>query len=123
MMGKKARFIVPPCPDISKEQWDLLWSGEITLTEKYGETLWTVGHRVVDLYHSLSETEVPRLMLLGENCRQTYTTKVSHTPHLPEVVRKLLESYLRLADWNQLLHMEEGSAKIFNWAISPEIIE
>jgi hypothetical protein len=48
---------------------------------------------------------------------------VSHTPHLPEVVRKLLESYLRLADWNQLLHMEEGSAKIFNWAFSPEIIE
>ena len=122
VMGKKARFSVPPWPDISTEQWDLLWSGEITL-KKYGETLWTAGHRIVDLYHSLSETEVPRLILLGENCRQTYTVKVSHTPHLPEVVRKLLESYLRLTDWNQLIHMEEGSAKIFNWAISPEIIE
>ncbi len=106
--GQEARLIVPPWSDISKEQWDLLWSGGITL-EKYGETLWTVGHRVVDLYHSLSETEVPRRMILGENCRQSYTVKVTHTPHLPEVTRKLLESYLRLADWNQLLHMERFS--------------
>jgi hypothetical protein len=121
-MGKKARFIVPPCPDISKEQWDLLWSGEITL-KKYGETLWTAGHKVVDLYHSLSETEVPRLMLSGENCRQTYTTKVSHIPHLPEVSRKRLESYLRLTDWNHLFRVGEGSAKSFNWATSPEIVE
>ena len=121
-MGKKARFIVPPWPDISTEQWDLLWSGEITL-KKYGETLWTSDHKVVDLYHSLSETEVLRLMLLGENCRQTCTVKVPHTPHLPEVVRKLLESYLRLADWNQLLRRGEESAKIFNWTTSPEIIE
>ena len=80
IMGKTARFIDPPWSDISKEQWDLLWSGEITL-KKYGETLWTAGHKVVDLYHTLSETEVPRLMLLGENCRQTYTGKVPHTPH------------------------------------------
>ena len=121
-MGKTARFIDPPWPDISKDQWDLLWSGEITL-KKYGETLWTAGYKVVDLYHSLSETEVPRLMLLGENCRQTYTAKVPHTPHLPEAARKLLESYLRLADWNQLHRMGEGSAKIFNWATSPEIVE
>jgi hypothetical protein len=82
-----------------------------------------VGHKVVDLYHSLSETEVPRLMLSGETCNQTYTAKVPHTPHLPEEDRKLLESYLRLADWNHLLHMGEGSAKTFNWATSPEIIE
>ena len=62
-------------------------------------------------------------MLLGENCRQTYTAKVPHTPHLPEVARKLLESYLRLADWNQLLRRGEGHAKIFNWTTSPEIVE
>jgi hypothetical protein len=122
VMGKKARFSVPPWPDISTEQWDLLWSVEITL-KKHGETLWTAGHKVVDLYHSLSETVVPRLMILGENCEQTYTDKVTHTPHLPEVARKRLESYLRLADWNQLLRMEEGSAKSFNWATSPEIVE
>ena len=121
-MGKTDRFIDPPCPDISKEQWDPLWSGEITL-KKYGETLWKAGHKVVDPYHSLSETEVPLLMLLGENCRQTYTVKVSHTPRLPEADRKLLESYLRLADWNQLHRMREDSAKIFNWATSPEIVE
>ena len=82
-----------------------------------------MGHKVVDLYHSLSEIEIPRLMLLGENCRQTYTAKVPHTPHLPEAARKLLESYLRLADWNQLHRMGEGSAKIFNWVTSPEIVE
>ncbi len=121
-MGKTARFTTPPWPDISKEQWDLLWSGEMTL-KKYGETLWTAGHKVVDLYHILSETEVPRLMLSGETCRQAYTTKVPHTPHLPEAARKLLESYLRLADWNHLLRVGEGSAKTFNWATSPEIIE
>jgi hypothetical protein len=121
-MGKTARFTVPPWPDISKEQWDLLWSGEITL-KKYGETLWTADHKVVDLYHSLSETEVPRLMLSGETCRQTYTAKVPHAPHLPEAARKLLESYLRLADWNHLLRVGEDSVKTFNWATSPEIIE
>ena len=98
------------------EQWDLLWSGEITL-KKYGETLLTAGHKVVDLYHSLSETEVPRLMLLGENCRQTYTTKVSHTPHLPEKVRKLLESYLRLADWNQLHRMRTDASANYRPAL------
>jgi hypothetical protein len=101
---------------------DLLCSGEITL-KKYGETLWTTGHKVVDLYHSLSETEVPRLMISGETGRQTYTAKVPHTPHLPEAARKLLESYLRLADWNHILLMGEGSAKTFNWSTSPEIIE
>ncbi len=108
-------------------QWDLLWSGEITL-KKYGQTLWTSDHKVVDIYHSLSEIEVPRLMLLGENCRQTYTTKavdrrIQHTPHLLEAARKLLESYLGLADWNQLHRMGEGIAKIFNWVTSPEIVE
>ena len=50
-------------------------------------------------------------MLLGEDGRQTYTAKVPHTPHLPEAARKLLESYLRLADWNQLLRVEEDIAK------------
>jgi hypothetical protein len=122
VMDKTTRFIDPPWPDISKGLWDLLWSGEINL-KKYGETLWTAGHKVVDLYHSFSETEVPRLLLLGEDCRQTYTAKVSHTPHLPQAARKLLESYLRLADWNQLLRRGEGSDKIFNWTTSPEIVE
>ncbi len=42
---------------------------------------------------------------------------------LPEAARKLLESYLRLADWNHLLRMGEGSTKTFNWATSPKIIE
>ncbi len=65
----------------------------------------------------------PRLMLSGETCRQMYTAKVTHAPHLPEAARKLLESYLRLADWNHLLRVGEDSVKTFNWATSPEIIE
>ncbi len=123
VMGKTARFIVPPWSDISVDQWDLLWSGEITL-KKYGETLWTAGHKVVDLYHSPSEIEVPCLMVLGENCRQTYTAKVPHTPHLPEAARKLLESYLRLADWNQLHRMvsEWTTLIVYKWLLKLIII-
>ena len=34
-----------------------------------------------------------------------------------------MESYLRLADWNQLLRRGEESAKTFNWTTSPEIVE
>ena len=62
-------------------------------------------------------------MLLGEDGQQKYIAKVPQTPHIPEAARKLLESYLRLADWNQLTRMEEGSAKSFNWAASPEMVE
>jgi hypothetical protein len=104
-MGKSVRLKDPPWSDISKEQWDLLWSGETSL-KKHGETLWTAGHKTVDLYHSLSEVEVPRIMLLGSDSRQTLTAMVPHVLHLPESVRKLLEAYLQLADWNQLRYAE-----------------
>ncbi len=101
VMGKSASLMDPPWSDISKEQWDLLWSGEVAL-KKHGETLWIAGHKTVDLYHSLSPAEVPCIMLLGGDSRQTFTTRVPHVLHLPELVRKLLETYLQLADWNQL---------------------
>jgi hypothetical protein len=64
VMGKSARFQGPPWTDISKEQWDLLWSGETDL-KKHGETLWTTGHKTVDLYQSLSAVEVPRIITVA----------------------------------------------------------
>ena len=99
-MGKSARCIDPPCLDISKGQWDLLWSGEEDL-KKHEETLWVAGHKTVDLYHSLSAVEVSHIMLLGRDIKQTLTVRVTHVLHLAESVRKLLETYLQLTDWNQ----------------------
>ena len=122
VMGKSASLMDPPWSDISKEQWDLLWSGEVAL-KKHGETLWIAGHKTVDLYHSLSPAEVPRFMLLGGDSRQTFTAKVPHVLHLPESIRKLLETYLQLADWNQSRRLGEGHSKPFNWETSPEIVE
>ena len=121
-MGKSTRLKDPPWPDISKEQWDLLWSGEADL-KKHGETLWMTGHKTVDLYQSLSVVEVPHIMILGSDSRQTFTTRVSHVLHLPEVVRKTLETYWQIADWNQLRRLGEGPSKPLNCETSPEIVE
>jgi hypothetical protein len=101
VMGKSTRLKDPPWSDISKEQWDLLWSGAVAL-KKHGETLWMAGHKTVDLYQSLSAVEMPRIMLLGSDSRQTFTSRVTQVLHLPESARKLLETYSQLADWNQL---------------------
>ena len=122
VIGKPVRLKGPPCPDISKEQWDLLWSGEADL-KKHGETLWIAGHKTVDLYHSLSAAEVPHIMLLGGDSRQTFTARVPHVLHLPESARKLLEAYLQLADCNQVRRLGESHSKPLNWATSPEIVE
>ena len=121
-MGKSVRLKDPPWTDISKEQWDLLWSGEATL-KKHGETLWMAGHKTVDLYQNLSVLEVSRIMLLDSDSRQTFTDRVTHVLHLPELVRKTLETYLQLAGWNQLRSLGEGLSKPLNWETSPEIVE
>ena len=81
------------------------------------------GHKTVDLYQSLSAVEVPLIMLLGSDRRQTFTARVPHVLHLPEPVRKLFEAYLQLADWNQLRRLGEGHSKPLNWETSPEIVE
>ena len=62
-------------------------------------------------------------MLLGSDRRQTFTARVPHVLHLPESVRKLLEAYLQLADWNQLRRLGEDHSKPLNWETSPEIVE
>jgi hypothetical protein len=85
--------------------------------------LWIPGHKTVDLYHSLASDEVSRMMILGGDSRQTFTTRVTHVLDLPESVRKLLESYLQLADWNQLRRLWESHSKSLNWSTSPEIVE
>jgi hypothetical protein len=81
------------------------------------------GHRTVDLYQILSAVEVPHIILLGSDSRKIFTTRVTHVLHLPELVRKTLETYLQLADWNQLSRLEEGHSKPLNWETSPEIVE
>ncbi len=91
--------------------------------KKHGETLWMTGHKTVDLYQSLSTVVVSHIMLLGSDSRQTFTVRVSHVLDLPESVRKTLETYLQLADWNQLSRLGEGHSKPFNWETSPEIVE
>ena len=85
--------------------------------------MWIAGHKTVDLYHSLSAAEVPRIMLLGGDSRQTFIARKPHILHLPESARKLLEAYLQLADWNQLRRLGEGHSKPLKWATSPEIVE
>ena len=81
------------------------------------------GQKTVDLYQSLSAVEVPRIILVGSDSRQTFTVRLPHVLHLPESARKLLETYLQLADWNQLSRLGEGHSKLLNWATSPEIVE
>ena len=44
-------------------------------------------------------------------------------PHLPESARKLIEAYLRLADWNQLRRMGECRREHLNWTTSPEKVK
>ena len=91
--------------------------------KKHGETLWTAGHKTVDLYQSLSSVEVQRIMLLGSDSRQTLTDMVPHVLQLPELARKLVETYLHLTDWNQLRRLGEVHSKPTNWETSPEIVE
>ena len=81
------------------------------------------GHKTVDLYQSLSVVEVPHIMLIGSDSRQTFTAKLPHVLHLPESARKLLEAYLQLADWNQMRRLGEGHSKPLNWSTSPAIVE
>ena len=85
--------------------------------------MWTAGHKTVDLYQSLSAVDVSHIMLLGSDRRQTLTGRVSDVLHLPESARKLLETYLQLADWNQLRRLGEDHSKPLNWETSPEIVE
>jgi hypothetical protein len=50
--------------DISKEQWELLWSGETAL-RKYGAVLWTAGHKTVNLFPDETATSVPHITCIA----------------------------------------------------------
>ena len=62
-------------------------------------------------------------MILEEDIKQTYTVRLPHVLHLPDSTRKLIETYLQLADWNQLRRMGECRNEPLNWTTSPEIVE
>ena len=58
--------------DISKEQWELLWSGEIAL-RKYGAVLWTEGHKTVNFFPDHTVTSVPHIMCIAGLGPQKHT--------------------------------------------------
>ena len=68
-MGKSARLKDPPWSDISKKQWDHLWSGEAAL-KKYGESVPHVLHlpesarKLLEAYLQLADWN--QLRRLGE---------------------------------------------------------
>jgi hypothetical protein len=99
-MGTSARYQDPQqiWKDISKEQWELLWSGE-TVLRKYGVTLWTVGHKTVNLFPDETATSVSHIMCVTGPGVQKHTVKVPSTKGLPQTARKTIEQYLKLTDW------------------------
>ena len=60
-MGKSSRRKEPPCQDLSRNQWDLLWKGEESL-RKYGTTLWESGHKTVALFSGSSKIPVHNIL-------------------------------------------------------------
>ncbi len=92
--------------NISKEQWELLWSGEMTL-HKYDSALWTVGHKIVIFYPDETSTSVPNIMCITGPGVQKHTVKIPTTTGLPQTSRKTIEQYLKLADWVSLLVNKE----------------
>jgi hypothetical protein len=49
--------------DISKEQWEFLWSGETAL-RKYGDALWAAGHKTVNLLPDMTAVQTPHIMCM-----------------------------------------------------------
>ena len=60
ILGTSARHQDPHqiWKDISKEQWELLWSGETAL-RKYGAALWKAGHKTVNFFPGGTATAIP----------------------------------------------------------------
>jgi hypothetical protein len=79
--------------DISKDQWELLWSGE-TVLHRYDTVLWAVGHKTVNLLPD--ETAVP--------------------------VRQTIEQYLKLVDWASLLTNKDPQENDQSWTSSTEFL-
>jgi hypothetical protein len=120
-MGTSVRYQDPQqiWTDISKEQWELLWSGGETAFRKYGESLWTEGHKTVNLFPA---TLVPHIMCITGPGIQKHTTKIPSSKGLPQSARKTIEQYLKVADWASLLVNKEPQENDQSWTSSTEIV-
>ena len=107
--------------DISKEQWDLLWSGETALL-KYGAVLWTEGHTTVNLFPDETATSVPHIMCITGPGDQKYKAKIPSTKGLPQTARQTIEQYLKLTDRVILLVNKESQKNDQSWVSSTEIV-
>jgi hypothetical protein len=107
--------------DISKEQWELLWSGETAL-RKYGAALWTVGHKTVTLFPDETTTSIPHIMCITGPGVQKYTAKIPSTKGLPQTARQNIEQYLKLTDWESLLVNKESQENDQSWVSSTELV-
>ena len=107
--------------DISKEQWELLWSGETAL-RRYGAALWTAGHKTVNLLPDETAIQTPHIMCITGPGAQRHTAKVPSTKGLPHTGRQTIEQYLKLVDWTRLLSNKGPQENNQSWTSSTEFL-
>ena len=73
--------------DISKEQWELLWSGETAL-RRYGAALWAAGHQTVNLLPDMTAAQTPHIMCITGAGVQRHTVKVPSTKGIKSTRRQ-----------------------------------
>ncbi len=102
LMGKSARRKDPPWWDVSRDHWDLLWTGEEEL-RKYGTILWETGHKSITLFPVALEGPIHRVLQQSGDGSQTKHAQVPFTKRVPAGARHTLQSYLNLVDWEHIL--------------------
>jgi hypothetical protein len=107
--------------DISKEQWELLWSGETTLPI-YGAALWAAGHKTVNLLPDMTTVQTPHIMCITGADAQRNTAKVPSTKGIPLAARRTIKQYLKLVDWASLLANTIPQENDQSWTSSTEFL-
>ena len=107
--------------DISKEQWELLWSGETAL-RRYGAALWAAGHQTVNLLPDMTAAQTPHIMCITGAGAQRHTAKVPSTKGIPPAARQTIEQYLKLVDWASLLANKSPQKNDQSWTSSTELL-
>ena len=107
--------------DISKEQWELLWSGETAL-RRYGAALWAAGHKTVNLLPDMTAAQTPHIMCTTGAGAQRHTAKVPSTKGIPPAARQTIEQYLKLVDWASLLANTNPQENDQSWTSSTEFL-
>ena len=89
LMGKSAERKEPPWQDLSRNQWDLLWTGEEAL-RKYDTTLWESGHKTVALFSGASRMPVHNILRQSGDGTQTRHAQVPFVKHIPTDARQTM---------------------------------